>query len=362
MKSKEKILLAVVGTTPAVITETIWALAHEDPPWIPHYIDILTTTVGHQVIKNELCAKGINNKDLWDEFREWLIKVKGAEENSLHLRNTIEIQSSFHQEGRCKPLEDICSMKDNEDAADCILEEVRKIVENPDTELIASVAGGRKTLGILLYASVSLLGREQDKLTHVLVNEPYDNPNLQPKFYYPEQKEQNLKTPSGSTIFARNAQIKLAYIPFVHFSFLFKSQLGRSPGRFTELVKQYSNMIKTLKPSFSVDLPTKTFIIENTKIPLKGKNFLFLAFLWDRKNKQLPPFECHKEIDKPFKEFLEEWKKNNPSIESSIRDWHPENEDYKKILTNLRKELIKKGIGQYTEYLFPHRGPVGLPN
>jgi len=30
-------------------------------------------------------------------------------------------------------------------------------------------------MGALLYAALSLLGRPQDRLTHVLVNEPFDN-------------------------------------------------------------------------------------------------------------------------------------------------------------------------------------------
>lgn len=32
----ETILLAVTGLSPAVVTETVWTLAHENPPVIPH--------------------------------------------------------------------------------------------------------------------------------------------------------------------------------------------------------------------------------------------------------------------------------------------------------------------------------------
>ena len=40
--SRRTILLALVGTSPGVLTETIWALAHEDPPCIPDEIIVLT--------------------------------------------------------------------------------------------------------------------------------------------------------------------------------------------------------------------------------------------------------------------------------------------------------------------------------
>ena len=87
--------------------------------------------------------------------------------------------------GRSRELEDIRTPEDNQAAADLVLDEVRRITFNDDTRLVASLAGGRKTMGALLYAALSLLGRPQDRLTHVLVNEPFDDPRLAPRFYFP---------------------------------------------------------------------------------------------------------------------------------------------------------------------------------
>ena len=47
---------------------------------------------------------------------------------------------------RSRELADIRTPADNEAAADFLLEQVRSLVENPDLQLIASVAGGRKTM------------------------------------------------------------------------------------------------------------------------------------------------------------------------------------------------------------------------
>ena len=44
--SSVNILLAVTGLSPQVVTETVWALAHEDPPWIPDAVQLLTTCAG----------------------------------------------------------------------------------------------------------------------------------------------------------------------------------------------------------------------------------------------------------------------------------------------------------------------------
>ena len=105
--------------------------------------------------------------------------------------------------GVAEPLLDIRSPEDNDAAGDFIMDEVRRIVGNPDTRLIASLAGGRKTMGALLYAVLSLLGRAQDSLTHVLVNEPFESPATNARrFYFPgmQASERLLKDRSGNVV------------------------------------------------------------------------------------------------------------------------------------------------------------------
>jgi hypothetical protein len=86
--------------------------------------------------------------------------------------------------GRSRELDDLRSPADNEAAADFLLEQVRTIVENPDTRLVASLAGGRKTMGAILYAALTLVAREDDRITHVLVKEPFETLR---EFWYPAQ-------------------------------------------------------------------------------------------------------------------------------------------------------------------------------
>src|SRR5437867_6362232 len=50
----ETILLAVTGMSPAVLTETVWALAQEEPPRIPNRVLVITTAAGRQCIEKEL--------------------------------------------------------------------------------------------------------------------------------------------------------------------------------------------------------------------------------------------------------------------------------------------------------------------
>ena len=47
-------LLAVTGLSPAIVTETVWALAKENPPTLPTRVIFLTTAVGAAKIQEQL--------------------------------------------------------------------------------------------------------------------------------------------------------------------------------------------------------------------------------------------------------------------------------------------------------------------
>lgn len=74
-----------------------------------------------------------------------------------------------------RELDDSRSLDDNQAIADFIIDEVRALTSDENTQLHASIAGGRKTMTFFLGYAMSLFGRTQDRLSHVLVSEPYEN-------------------------------------------------------------------------------------------------------------------------------------------------------------------------------------------
>ena len=136
--------------------------------------------------------------------------------------------------GRSRELDDLRTPSDNEAAANFILEQVRGIVENPDTRLIASLAGGRKTMGAILYAALTLAARETDRITHVLVSEPFETLR---DFWYPRQPGGPIPERGGAAHDPAAARIDLADLPFVPLRNLFQRELGRSAGTFSRLVE-----------------------------------------------------------------------------------------------------------------------------
>ena len=71
-KDKSIILISVVGTSPAVLTETVWALAHQKKPVVPDEIVVITTKRGRESIENMLFGE---NKG-WERLKTALASEK----------------------------------------------------------------------------------------------------------------------------------------------------------------------------------------------------------------------------------------------------------------------------------------------
>src|SRR5258707_14771253 len=99
-------------------------------------------------------------------------------------------------------------------------------------------------MGTLLYACMTLIGRETDRVTHVLVSEPFDDPRLSPRFYFPAQPIAELTTPEKRKVSAAEARINLADILFVPLRNQFSKQFVRMPGSFSALVAQCREQVQ----------------------------------------------------------------------------------------------------------------------
>jgi CRISPR-associated protein (TIGR02584 family) len=238
----QTILLAVTGMSPAVLTETVWALAGETEPVVPHRVIVITTSEGRAAIERALFTPvpEWGNRTVWQTLRDTIVLRLGltGSEPVLNFEPVRVFTAPGAASGRTVELDDLRTRKDNDHAADYLLEQVRGLVENPDTRVVASLAGGRKTMGALLYACMNLVGRETDRLTHVLVNEPYDTV---PGFWFPDQPGGRITRPSRGpapalTVDPAEAVVEMADVPFVPLRNLFQKDLGRKPGTFSRLV------------------------------------------------------------------------------------------------------------------------------
>jgi CRISPR-associated protein (TIGR02584 family) len=183
----------ITGLSPQVVTETIWALAQREPPAAPQEIVLLTTAPGEAVAQRLL--------------------PPALRELSAQLGVALpppEIQVMRDRRGQ--PLDDISSTDDNQAAADAITAAIRVATADPDVQLHVSIAGGRKTMGCLAGMALSLFGRAQDQLTHVLVDARFQ---AREDFFFPPDPPRRLPLPDGGTVDTRDCRVVLAEIPFV---------------------------------------------------------------------------------------------------------------------------------------------------
>lgn len=198
-----RILLCVPGYSPQVVTLALYALSiASDPVFVPTEIHAITTAEGAERLN-----LGLLQLEEGQFFR--LCKDYNIDPNSI-----IFDQSTVHvvtdSEGR--PLKDVRTSDDNSAVADSIMEVVRELANDPDCAIHASIAGGRKTVGFYVGYALSLFGRPQDRLSHVLVSAPFE---AHWEFWYPPPKEKVIFAPDNRLYSTKDARISLAYIPFV---------------------------------------------------------------------------------------------------------------------------------------------------
>lgn len=197
-----RILLAVTGLAPQVVTETLYALATGPTPEVlPNEVHLVTTAEGAERARLSLLSRELG----------WFHRLR--EEYQLPEIRFDETCIHVIPDADTRPLEDIRTPADNLAAADFITEQVRHLTHDPDSALHVSIAGGRKTMGFFLGYALSLFGRPQDRLSHVLVSKPFESTW---QFFYPSRASRVLATQNGDNLVdAQNARVTLAEIPFV---------------------------------------------------------------------------------------------------------------------------------------------------
>jgi len=238
-------LLCVSGLSPQVVTETLYALAvKEDPPFVPHEIHLLTTNEGARSAMLGLLDEHEGH------FRHLCLEY-GIDAAAIRFGpDTIHLI----RDPAGQALDDIRTEQDNMTAADTITALVRRLMADPHCRVHASIAGGRKTMGFFLAYAMSLFGRPQDRISHVLVSPPFEG---HPDFYYPPRKPVLLKTPHEHRLFSTaDARITLADIPFVRLRDGLPRALREGVSSFSETIVEAQRAM--LPVMLVIDLKTRT--------------------------------------------------------------------------------------------------------
>lgn len=185
------ILIAVSGLTPQIISETFYCLAVKNKIKIDEII-VITTSRGRDVILGK--DKELNKKRKYPPLEKELVRM--CKLNNLKMP-AFKMKNIIVADEQSVELHDIRSDNDNILFPNKVCEVIKQKTADKETTLHCSISGGRKTMSVDLAFALSLFGRMQDKLYHVLVDE-----SLEFSKFFPETK-------------AEAKKLEIAEIPYV---------------------------------------------------------------------------------------------------------------------------------------------------
>lgn len=161
----KNILIAVSGLTPQIISETFYCLAMKNKIQINEIV-IITTSKGKDIILGK--DKEYNKKRKYPPLVKELERL--CEMYKLNMP-AFKPKNIIVADEQSVELHDIRSDKDNILFPNKVCEVIKEKTNDKETVLHCSISGGRKTMSVDLAFALSLFGRMQDKLYHVLVDE-----------------------------------------------------------------------------------------------------------------------------------------------------------------------------------------------
>lgn len=331
-QAHKTILVAGIGLSPAVLTNTVWALAHEPEPVIPDEVVAITTRTGRTCISEQLI-----------DSNGWLRLCQALENEGLEVAGKLAFGSSdsirILGDGKTD-FDDIATPAQNSAAADFILKVLRQYTEDPGTRVIASIAGGRKSMSALMISCMSLLGRSQDRVCHVLVDEPYEQ-RMEPPFLFPEKGVKHLL--SGKSYLSAKARPVLSDLPFVRVRGWYEREFRNVPPSYMQLVNQVQGIAPRPAnyPSVKLDAAKGSLAVGKTAVPLSAPEFALVYVMLSRIRREHLPASWY-DLEPDVAELLERKVSTSVNWFHSLREAGvPDPEDFRKWASSARAKLRK---------------------
>jgi CRISPR-associated protein Csx14 len=259
------ILLAVVGLSPQVVTETLFCL-HQGGRRVDA-VHLITTAPGRRLVLSDLLGEGTGH---YHRFLEEYDIDPAAIDFSIA---NVHVAS---KEGG-GPIEDIDGPEENEALLRLCLEVTWRLTASPDTAVWFSVAGGRKTMSACLTLAAQIYGRPQDRLYHVLVTPDFEGNR---RFFYPPREPRTIavRGKDGTPCYmdTRHARVHLVNMPLIHIgSRLSRRLLGetREPDALMRLLVRDDAV-----PLLAVDLEAGEIVFCGEALKLMPSRLALYAF------------------------------------------------------------------------------------
>jgi CRISPR-associated protein Csx14 len=260
----KRILIAVCGLTPQVITETLYALHLQGRG--PDSVRILTTRQGKAACNANLLSPT-------DGAYYRLLDEYGVARDRIDF-SARHIMTPYDETGR-EP-DDIAGEEESEQFLQLCMEQVFDATRHDDCQVFFSIAGGRKTMGACLTLATHCYGRPQDRLFHVLVSPEFESNR---DFFYPpnESTEITLRDSEGQPYRkeTRFARITLVAIPFFSIRERLMERHLKQPETPASLML---SLVREKRPELTVDLPGRKLVWKGVECDLMSARLALYAF------------------------------------------------------------------------------------
>ena len=256
------ILVAVSGNTPQIVTETLWFLRTKEKIQI-EAVYIITTSRGSEVAWKKLGGKDGAINRFCVEYQIEPSSIAFTKDHIIVIRNEDNVA-----------LDDIRSTADNHYLQAQMLGFIKRLTSEPTNTLHCLIGGGRRTMSAHMLLALTLYGREQDRLTHILVQEEFETNE---DFFYPPKTNQPIAIRGSDrrlkVMHSNDHNLQLADIPVIRLRSLLgeDSQTLKDIEQLTRhLQKKIENLPPPAQPELVIDLNRGVISFNGQKIALQS--------------------------------------------------------------------------------------------
>ena len=214
-------------------------------------------------------------------------------------------------------------------------------------------------MSALLFSCMTLLGREDDKVFHVLLPPEFEGGVL-PPMYYPVKGVTYTNRFTGKKYKSDKFHSELFEVPFVRMRGWYQEKFKSIPPSYQTLISKVQTVAPPAVnyPEIEIDAANGTVKLNGSLVSLSKTNFaalLFLAKGCPTKDLHAKLVELHNGHNDKHIDWLDTFREG--SRFANIDDI----DDLRKTLSELRKKLQSAGFAN-AETLVPQRGnPVTFP-
>ena len=330
----KRLLVAVVGMSPQVVTETIWALIKERR-FCPDEVRLITTCNGRNRALRDLLDPAEGRFHAFCRDYGLVEKIRFDEDSITVIKD---------DEGR--ELDDIRTPEENAAAANTIVRVIGNACSDPNAIVHVSIAGGRKSMGFFAGYAMSLFARARDSVSHVLVNEPFESNR---DFFYPPPEEKEIVDARGVAYSSSDARVMLADIPIVRLRTGLPEDLLMGDASYGRAVEEAQ---RTLFPSTALVLrdDARGVVCDGVDVLLAPAQYAALHWMAERaKKKEAPVRPGLRHAEEEFFPLYEKLFPTRPGDVERARKAIRSDEDFLKYFQEKRSQIgsaLAKKLGK----------------